>query len=339
MKVVECRGSSTRIGECAGEEMKEEINFHIEKFLEKDLTKYEKDIQMFISSTERYLPHVLDEMKGVARGAGVAEDMIFALNLPGAQAISDKNLQECSNIVFRQGPSGPLWGKNNDGGGSGGRPVCVLKVYPEKGIPLILFTFCGFIGTGDAINAEGLASGHSSVGSRFIQHQHNVAVRLWIYEGIRTAKTTKDFALHLTSAPVYGKGFSQVVVDKEGKMCSPEIACPLVQLRWPSEEDTTMNCVNCYQLPQLENFTNRNPEGLENANGRKAYLQKAHSGGDLGLEHMKCILRSHGEYAICRHGGRDLSHTEYSMIGIPREAKALYLSGNPCEAEFKEIWI
>ncbi len=105
MKVVECRGSHARIGECAGEELKEEINLHIEKFLDKNLAKYEKDIRMFVASTGRYLPHLLCEMKGVARGAGVAEDMIFALNLPGSQAVVDKNLQECSNIVFSRGPS------------------------------------------------------------------------------------------------------------------------------------------------------------------------------------------------------------------------------------------
>ncbi len=338
MKIIECRGSRKQIGESAGEALREEIQLHIEKFLDKNLFMDAENIKCFTASTERHLPHLMDEMKGLAGGANVSEDYIFALNLPGGQAVKDENLQECSNIVFSEGPDGPLWGKNNDGA-LPERPVCALKIYPDKGIPLINLTFCGFLATGDMLNAEGVASGHSSVGSKFSQNPRNVSARLWMYDGMFKSRTTEDYARHLTDAPLFGKGFSQVTIDKHGRMCSAEIACPIVQLRWPPEREKAVNCVNCYQLPLLENLTNRKKDPLANALGRKRFFEKSALEGDRSLDHMKTILRHHGAYSICRHGSKDLSNTTYSMIGIPAEGKVFFRTGFACGGGYDEISI
>ncbi len=336
MKVIECKGNHLKIGECAGEGLREEIRRHIDKSLDRDLSVYWEDIKNFKSSTGRYLPHLLLQMKGMARGAGVSEEEILALNLPGGQAVVDDHLRECSNIVFGGGPDGPLWGKNNDGSFDE-RPVCILKIYPEEGIPVMCCTFCGFVATGDIMNAEGLAAGHSSVGSKFRQSPRNVSARLWIYEGMFKSGKTRDFAVHLTSMPLYGKGFSMVAVDSDGRMCSAEIACPLVQLRWPEKGEKAMNCVNCFQLPQLKDYTNRTPERLANARGRKTFLEKAPASEVPGLRVVKNILRYHGDYSVCRHGGKDLSHTTYSLIGLSCEGKVLFREGYACGGEYEEV--
>jgi len=281
----------------------------------------------------------MEQLDGMAKGANLPPDEIYALNLPvGVASLTFE--EECSNVIMTGGTNGPLWGKNNDGGcppGEDRRPVCALKIYPDDGVPAICFTFCGWLSGGDMINAEGVAVGHSSVGSRFAQSPYNVSALHWLYQGMLEAKSAIDYARHITSLPLYGKGFSQVTVDKDGRMFSGEICCPLTQIRWPEPGDAGMDCVNHYQLPALKDVTMRTEAGLKNSIGRNDYLQNELQQADGSLEHMQHILTYHGEYSICRHGGKDLSHTEYSMIGIPAEGRVLYQYGYPCKETYKEI--
>ena len=82
----------------------------------------------------------------------------------------------------------------------------------------------------DGMNAEGLAVGHSSVGSIFQQSAHHVPILLWAYEGMMHSRTTGDFTRHMAKLPTYGKGFSVVCVDRQGRTCSIEPPCPLIQI-------------------------------------------------------------------------------------------------------------
>ena len=61
--------------------------------------------------------------------------------------------------------------------------------------------------------------------------------------------------------------------------------------------------------------------------------------GNYDLARMKSLLRYHGEPGVCRHGGADASHTEYSMIGSPAAGRVLYYHGYPCEGEYSEITV
>ncbi|MDD3927201.1 MAG: C45 family autoproteolytic acyltransferase/hydrolase [bacterium] len=344
MKVVECRGSRRKIGEAIGEALRDEISLHLQQFVYPQVIPDRmRLLGDFTDSLKRHLPHLIEQLDGIARGAGVVPSDIYTLNLPGRQVLIDRfSDEECSNVVFGSGSEGPLWGKNNEGGfppGSNRRPVAVLKTYPDHGIPSICFTFCGWLSGGDMINAEGVAVGHSSTGSLFSQSRHHVPALLWLYDCMLRSRSVGDYVRLATSLPTCGKGFTQVAVDKKGDMLSLEIACPVMQIRLPGKRDPAMNCVNRYQLPLLEHAGNRSPEQLKNAMGRQRYLENATSAGNLSLDKMKSILEHHGNHSICRHGGKDMSYTEYSMIGIPWAGKALFLQGYPCEEEYREVMI
>ncbi len=337
MKIIEARGTHRRIGETIGESLREEIRDHIARFVRKDVDR-KKPIGFFTETTGRYMPEVLAQLKGMARGASLPEEDILALNLYETSLVDA--WPACSNIVFGDGPDGPLWGKNNEGNfppGPGRRPFCVLKLYPDDGIPAICFTFCGWLSGGDMLNAEGVACGHSSVGSKFSQSRRHVSVLPWFYAGMLKSRTARDFAVHLTSLPLFGKGYTQVTVDRGGEIFSAELPCPLAQIRRPEPGASLVCCVNGYQLPWLRDVSNRTPEMLANSRGRKEFLETAGAAGARDIAHLKEILRHHGDFSICRHGGRDEAYTEYSMIGVVRERKALVADGNPCGSEYQEI--
>ena len=348
MKIIECRGSDKAIGQTIGEALRDEIQAHVAGFLPEKPSVLDKQIAFLKTSITRFLPNVLEQMLSAAKAAGITEKQILALNLPLGS--SDPRFEQgCSNVVFSNGPDGPLWGKNNEGrfpsnngpvkNCRGQRPVCALKLYPKTGIPAVCFTFCGWFSGADMMNAEGVATGHSSVGSKLQQSPYHVSVLHWLYDGMFRIRNVLDYANHVTALPLRGKGFSQIAVDRSGGMVSGELACPLAQVRWPQDHAVGMNCVNHYQLPALNGLDAREPAGLVNSKARQAYLDSAIPDGDQSLDHLKRILRHHGEGAICRHGGADPCHTEYSMIAMPAYRKALVVHGYPCEYEYKEIVI
>ena len=339
MKIIEVSGTPKELGRQTGEALREEIHEHLGLYPPPRSEEWEQRLPAFLATHRHAVPSIMEEMDGLAEGARVPREDIWGLNFP--PYANSLNRDGCTNIVFSESPDGPVWGKNNDGYEPGKqRPVCARVVRPHKGIPQINFTFCGMISVGDALNEEGLAIGHSSVGSVFQQSDHFVAVRLWAYEALSRCRTTREFVREMTSRPLRGKGYAWVAVDAEGDARSLEAACPLVQVRLP-DLDEGIACVNCYSLPQLADADRRTPGGKANAHRRRAFLDEAiPKHARHGITGMMELLRSHdAEAPICRHGDNDSegSHTEYSMIGLPDQGRALVFHGYPCTGEYTEI--
>jgi hypothetical protein len=341
MKLIEASGDARTIGQITGEALREEIReFAALINLDARHSDWEERWPATRAAMQRHIPLVLEEMEGTAEGANLPLDTILKLNVPGYARDLDPP-QECTNIAFSEGPDGPIWGKNNDGEEPGKqKPPVARVVRRDDGIPQINWTFCGMLATIDGFNAEGVAVGHSSVGSQFAQSKHHVPIRLWAYEGLFRCRTGEEFARHMCALPTFGKGYSSLMVDAEGFMCSLESPCPLTQVRWPQPGATYMNCSNYYQLDQISDADWRKPEGKQNAIARARMLDDRFKGdsGGRDLEAMKQVLRHHGDPSICRHGGEDQSWTEFSMIGLCAERKALFLHDLPCTGgEYTEI--
>ncbi|MGD9496026.1 MAG: C45 family autoproteolytic acyltransferase/hydrolase [Armatimonadota bacterium] len=339
MKLVEAAGDARTIGQITGEALREEIRqFAALLQLDRRHPQWDAHWPAIRETLQRYVPLALEEMEGTAQGADLPLQTILQINVPSYGTALDA-LEGCTNIGFSAGPDGPIWGKNNDGGPPGQQsPPVARLVRRNDGIPQLNWTFCGMLATIDGCNAEGLAVGHSSVGSVFGQSDHHVPIRLWAYEGLFRSRTAAEFVRHMCAVPTRGKGYSSLVVDATGAMCSLESPCPLTQVRLPEPGESYLNCSNYYQLPALSEADRRPPEGKANAIARARLLDERFLGNDRrSLADMLKVLRYHGDPGICRHGGDDGSHTEYSMVGICAERKALYLHGYPCEGEFTEV--
>ncbi len=122
---------------------------------------------------------------------------------------------------------------------------------PTEGIPQVTFTFVGLLATTDGMNAEGVAVGHSSVGSQFQQSDRYVSIRLWAYELLSRARTTSEFVRGMTEIPLRGKGYAATCVDAEGTTVGIDAACPWLQIREPADGASGLHAVNCYQHPAL----------------------------------------------------------------------------------------
>ncbi len=339
MKLVETTGSPRAIGLATGEHLREEIRETLDIFDERGRPpEFARRLPTFLEAARRHTPLVLEEMAATAEGANLPPEDIYRLNMPlypDGVSLSDG----CTNIVFAGGPDGPVWGKNNDGGATQRHlPPCARLIRRTGSIPLVTFTFCGMVATLDGMNAEGLALGHSSVGSIFAQSDHHPPIRLWGYEGMLRCRTTGAFVEHLSGLPTRDKGYSIVCVDRAGVTCSIEAPVPLVQTRRARHPDGHMHCVNCYQLPHLAEADWRTPEGKRNARDRWDFLDGwLAQSEDFSLVAMRGLLRHHGSPAICRHAPDDPCVTEYSMIGLPARGEVHYRHGLACEGDYEVV--
>lgn len=342
MKIVEVAGTPRDIGRATGEALREEIREDLELVGDRwSGPGAERRLALFAETLRRHIPDVLDELEGTAEGADLPFETLARHNCPNFPSELDET-EGCTNIAFAGGPDGPVWGKNNDRPSfQRQRPHCCRIVRPDGGIPVAVFTFCGMLAVADGMNAEGLALGHSSVGSVFRQSDRHVPIRLWAYHCLSRARSTAEMIEAMASTPLRGKGYTMVCVDRQGTARAFEAPCPLFQVRAPHHEAGHVYCVNCYQLDGLENADRRPPEGKGISLARAAVFDKALAAMERSdVEAMKRLLRRHRDPEgppVCVHEDRDVSHTEYSMIGLPATGRVLYREGPPCGGEFETL--
>lgn len=369
MRVIECSGSPSQIGEATGEALRDEIREHIELFPMRQWDAFRLRLPVFLSALRQHIPHVLEEMSATARGAGVDEEQVLRLNLPMFASELDTDGREtagCTNFAICDGPDGPVWGKNNDGC-EPHRPVVARFVRPDGALPQVTFTFAGLVATTDGMNAEGVAVGHSSVGSRFQQSDHHLPIRLWAYDVLSRARTTEAFIREMTAIPLRGKGYAAVCVDAGGTAVGIDAACPLLQIRRPEPGATGVHAVNCYQHPALLHADRRPADGKLDAHQRWHFLDHALGAGapnsagppaevdvsqgcgepdtvptpgatGTDLTFARSLLHHHGDVvSLCRHGAPMNYHSEYSMIGLPASRRLLFCGIHPCEQDYQEL--
>lgn len=345
MRIIEASGSPREIGLATGEALRAEIRQRLAQFFgrgPKEEQAFLRRLPVFVEVMKRELPEFLEEMEATAEGADLPFAQIAAMNFPMyANDLELPDADGCTNLAFGGGADGPIWGKNNEGNHPDQmQPPCCRLVRPRHGIPSVTITFCGTTGFAEGMNAEGLAMGHSSVGSVFQQSDRHVPIRPWAHHGLQTCRNTAEFARHVASRPVRGKGYAWVAVDRQGDACSLEIACPTTQVRRPRHPEGHIHCVNCYQLPALAEADRRPPRAKAQALERWQMLDaKLADNNPKDLESMKSLLRCHDPPGLCRHGGEDQGYTEYSAIGLPASGRVLIYHGLPCQGEYTEVSI
>ncbi|MFW5787795.1 MAG: C45 family autoproteolytic acyltransferase/hydrolase [Halanaerobiales bacterium] len=342
MKVIECEGDFKEIGRKTGEELREEIRqmirVHLSGYSKRE-EEWKKRLPVFIKTLKKYMPEVKEEMDGMAEGANLPEEEIYKINIPLYEdSLSLK--QGCTNIGFKGGPQGNILGKNNDMGNpvtdENAYPYVLRIVKPNQGIPYLTLTFCGMLSTLDTMNAEGVTTGHSSVGSIYQKSDYFPVIRLWGYKILKESRNLKEYVNKFSSVPLRGKGYTFLAMDRDN-MVAVEAPCPMVQVRHPNHENG-INCVNYYQLPYLYEVDNRSVIGKENCLKRREHLENVlEEGGVYDIERMKSELKYHSTPGVCRHGGEHAPYTTFSMIGVPQENKLLYLEGYPCENNYEEV--
>src|SRR6185436_15236253 len=144
------RGTHRELGRQHGEQAAEHIKRHLDVMCSGQ--KLSRDglrqrASRFQPMFARYCPHLLDEMKGLAEGAGVTLSDAMACNIRGE--MGQAKGEGCTAYVI--GKSGAaerevIAGQNSDMTGEVPRMAYVLHLQPKEKPDVLIWTFGGMIG-------------------------------------------------------------------------------------------------------------------------------------------------------------------------------------------------
>jgi isopenicillin-N N-acyltransferase like protein len=291
----------------------------------------------FLPLFERYCPHLLPEIHGLAEGAVIHHDLALALQLRGELT----GIADGACTTFAVGPRGTadgttLIGQNSDTPAEIEEFGYVLRIVPDDRPSLLMWTFGGMIGY-HGLNDRGVAHFANSLGGGprwkfalshyplkrlLLECETMPRVRRMLREipicsngnyvvcadrAIVDVELTSDGPLFLEDS---GKGF---LAHSNHYLCAPH-ACP-------------------------ENFALSLPDSF--ARQETINLRLAERSGQLTIADMKRILSDHAGHpvGICRHPhagfGNSLlpasGKTVASLIAQPERGLLHVARGNPCD--------
>lgn len=339
IKYIECSGTSREMGRQYGEQAKEEILLALSGDAYKDIpSKIEncrEKVNRIKENLQSVLPEIYEEIIGIAEACGVSELEILLLN--HVDTVSDQWVQGCTPVGLVTENDGIIVSKNNDGapGQQFKYPFVVRKSIPDKGYPMLQVTYAGWLSGLDAMNAEGLANTHGSVGSVYDKSGNRIDIRLAGYHLMKHCRRVHEFYEKLNDMSLTGKGFNIIVGDAEKTSLIIEAAVPLIAHRGLNK--TFFYTTNHYITEALRFADMRSPEGKVISTYRLGYLDWiSKMNPPESLEDIRRILSSHDPWAPCRHGNAHVSETFWSQICLPVQRKMLVSHGPPCEVEYSE---
>lgn len=123
-----------------------------------------RSAQLLAKSREEF-PHLLDEVRGMAEGAGIGFDAIWALTVKSELGALDSEPKGCSTLVLRrEGRS--LLVHNEDGHAAFTGRMFLVRVRPPSGVGFVSMVYPGTLtGNGPSLNQAGVVQTTNFIGS------------------------------------------------------------------------------------------------------------------------------------------------------------------------------
>lgn len=338
---VEASGTNYEIGCAIGEHLREEIKKHnehmkgffsqIEKKVGQDLKSFSKGIEKL---TAKYFPHYLDELRGMADGAGVPLHDILLIS--GEEELVDISGRGCTTIAYSC-RDGILLGHNDDWTASYEASLYVVKAVPDKGVPFLSLSYIGSLpGLSVTLNAYGIAFSGNSV---LKGHQYGVPKSIILRSQIE-AKSIRGFA-RLASFSPRAIPAHTMAVDKKGRIVSVELSLDKHSIYYTTKPFVHTNHAILNGLKELE--PQNSEEDYKDSVLRLETAQRYLKEREVSAELMKDILRSHDNspnYSICSHlqEGYDDVTVGSAIVNISEMSMAV-LMGNPCSSEYQKYYL
>lgn len=176
-------------------------------------------------SLETEFPELMEEMGGIADGAECSLDDILIYNLSPLPA-------SCSNLVFLC-DEGPMLGHVDDD--IDGTFNMAFRIHLNNGRELLHIGLAGSVGTGAAINSDGLAISHAAARSRGLKNTEAILnlplFRRVLIERSRDCQEAESFL----SMHSFASGADNIIgVDKSGAAFVAEKLPTAVEFRRPN---------------------------------------------------------------------------------------------------------
>ena len=340
----EARGTPRELGRQHGEQCRERLHAFLD-YLGSTLKLSRAQILArslrFLPLFERYCPHLVEEVRGLADGAGVSLAEALAVQIRGE--LSQVQAEGCTTFVIsaRGTQDGQiLIGQNSDMDPELEALGYVLRLRPDGKPALLMWTFGGMLGY-HGLNDAGVAHFANALGGGPAWRMalpHYPVKRMMLEQ-----RTVDEVVTLLSQAPVCSSG-NYVLCDGTGCIADIELTPEGYAL---SKGDGNGYLVHtnhflCAPYACAASAAASVPDSFSRLN-RMSQLVAA-TFGRLTVAELQRILTDHEDQptSICRHPHDGPDHpsvsargkTIASLIAEPEQGRLHVSRGNPCQAAY-----
>jgi isopenicillin-N N-acyltransferase like protein len=291
----------------------------------------------YLAATEGAAPAVVDELRGMADGAGVPFAALFVLNA-AAELAQAAGFEACT--VAGVPPEGTrdghvLLAHNEDATAGWGDLAYVIHAEPDGAPPFAAFTYAGLL-LHQGVNAAGLGS----VGNALYARDARPGVPKLFQYRRALAETTIEGAIRAVTGPERAFGNNHLFATADGDLYDVEVSGGAWALI--PGGGRAMAHANHFTAPGMTDLDR--DDDLLNSWLRQARVERllARHWGELDVPTLQAIMADHANWprSVCKHHAPE-SDLDYGTIGsvvIDVTARTLWAcAGNPCRAEWREV--
>jgi isopenicillin-N N-acyltransferase-like protein len=353
--VLDLAGTPAQIGAAHGEAQRERIRDYAERFVASLLSGAavrvtEADLwarwSPQVAANQREAPELVEEMRGISRGAGVPFERIFLLN-----SLLDLNsfrflelataFAGCSTfgVVAEAGTGKTLLGQTYDMPELHQDYLTLLRLKPSDGPRQLVFTFAGIVGAA-GLNEEGLGVNINYLSPRDVGlgRLHSVVVRQ-----ILAARQLAD-ALTPAATPPRAGGAHFLVADRDGNLVSVETTAKRFVVAYP--EGNAIGHTNHYLAGELKEIEYVRAASIGSSLARYTALRRflRERGEQLTVAALMELTRNHTSYprSICAHGATfeqagQKTRTVSALVQVPADGVMHVTRGCACEGSYHAV--
>ncbi len=377
LPILTLTGSALERGRAHGEELRPLIQTHVARWLDLLAVNTGEEPRAYVAALvsetnfrpaiERWTPGLLDEVRGMAEGAGVDEALIFGLQLPdeewwfrlerrmAAGAWPGAVGEACSSLGVRPAAGHtPLTAQNMDMPNYMDGLQAVLRVQPSDGAPeALVFSVAGLIAL-NGVNRAGVSTCCNSLTE--LAHAADGLPVAFVHRGLLAQPTLAAAEAFVRGAPhASGQNFllggrervaafecsAHAVVEVTAEAASPNI--------WHTNHalvngDRQRSEAEFEALPEAARRSFLGSR--DNSAARYCALEErlTLAGGPLDVAGVKAILSAHDSprHPVCRHKPANAGASAFVTIGSTvmtlGEQPVLHIApGPPCVTHFEEL--
>jgi isopenicillin-N N-acyltransferase-like protein len=341
LPVIECRGGAGERGRSHGEQLRNEVRDFYTAWVEHTRAQSgatEDDLISYASAhlpaSKEYAPELVEEVAGIATGAGMPFESVFLLNCfdevachgPG---IIKAGLHGCTTFAATGRATSD--GRSYVGQGWDMPPLCppnLLHLISDDQPDVLLVSHPGLVG-GAGINEHGLAIVWNTLKAK--DAGLGVPAPFVVRKALQATELAALVGSVIGSQRANGMNF--VAADPVAAI-DLELSATRYHATYSSGILAHANHFEAPEFLELElDIPLDAPDTLLRSGRMRVLLEERH--GSVDLTALQSILADHvgGPGSICRHNARGFT-TVVSLICVPSERAIWATNGNPCVESF-----
>jgi isopenicillin-N N-acyltransferase-like protein len=345
--LVRVSGTHRAMGQQIGEACKSSIHHGIENahtliegtydqlYLDWEGTKIQA--RKYIPFAQERYPQYIEELTGIAEGAGVDFDDLAVVNAMEAVTMDALHLTKCTSIAVNEEHTADghvLVAHNEDWLPEDESDVFILHATPEDEPPFLAMTYGGLL-PNVGFNAAGIAQCCDSV----YPNDSRIGIpRVFVSRAVLAARTPGD-AIRLMLSPLRAAGYNHLLAHESGELYNVEVSARRFALL-PAIEGQLVH-TNHFLDPQMQAIESE-PDELVGTRVRYFRALRLLKQTPLHtVKSLQAIQRDHINFpnSICNHPVADQSPLDrektINALVIDLTTRVMHFAwGNPCENQY-----